>query len=112
MIGAAMSTYIKSDATFFYLPAYFAFFICIFDIIFVYFFLPETLPEDKRATSFIKSAKDAIALISPHKSFTFESVDLTPHERCCASVIGLAYFSYLFFFSGKTQNIFTQKMVV
>jgi len=100
MIGAAMSTYIKSDASFFYVPAYFAFFICIFDIIFVYFFLPETLPEDKRATSFIKSAKDAVGLISPNKSFTFESVDLTPHERCSASVIGLAYFSYLFFFSG------------
>lgn len=100
MIGAYMSTYIKHDSSFFYLPAYFAFCICIIDILFVYFFLPETLPEEKRAKSFVTSAKDASQLISPLKIFTFESVDLTPHERCGASVIGLAYFMYLFFFSG------------
>lgn len=100
MIGAAMSSYIKSDMNFFYVPAYFAFIVCLLDIIFVYFFLPETLPPEKRANSFVSSFKDGIELITPTKIFSFRSVNLTPHERCGASITGLAYFLYLFFFSG------------
>lgn len=100
MIGAGMSTYIKSNSNFFYVPAYFALTICLLDVLFVYFFLPETLEESDRAESFISSAKDGFGLINPVKIFTFQSVDLTPHQRCGASIIGLAYFTYLFFFSG------------
>lgn len=100
MIGAMMSTYIKQNSNFFYVPAYFAFSICIIDIFFVYFFLPESLPVSERADSFVTSAHDALRLITPTKIFTFESVELDPHQRCGASIIGLAYFLYLFFFSG------------
>jgi hypothetical protein len=108
MIGAGMSTYIKSNSNFFYVPAYFALTICLLDVLFVYFFLPETLEESDRAESFISSAKDGFGLINPVKIFTFQSVDLTPHQRCGASIIGLAYFTYLFFFSGNCAilNVF------
>ena len=33
--------------------------------------------------------------------FTFASVDLSSSDRCSTSIIGLAYFLYLFIFSGK-----------
>ena len=49
MIGAAMSSMARSGDGFFCLPAYFAFGICIFDILFVYFFMPETLKEENRS---------------------------------------------------------------
>ena len=45
----------KDDHKFFYIPAYFAFTACLVDIAFVYFFIPETLPVEKRAKSFISS---------------------------------------------------------
>jgi len=43
------------------------------DIIFVYFFMPETLKPENRSKSFVNSAKEAFDLINPSQMFTFRS---------------------------------------
>ena len=100
-VGAYMSSLLKADEEFFAIPAYFALAMCLLDIVIVYFFLPETLPEEKRASSLYLSVQEGLDLINPKKMFAFRAVEINDHERCCVSIIGLAYFLYLFFFSGK-----------
>ena len=54
-------------------PAYLAFFFCIADILFVLFFMPETLKPADRSKNFTNSVQEAFDLINPTKMFTFRS---------------------------------------
>ena len=105
-VGASMSSFLKADEEFFAIPAYFALAMCLLDILIVYFFLPETLPSEKRASSLYLSVQEGLDLINPKKMFAFRAVEMSDHDRCCVSIIGLAYFLYLFFFSGKIFKLF------
>ena len=105
-VGASMSSLLKADEEFFAIPAYFALAMCLLDILIVYFFLPETLPSEKRASSLYLSVQEGLDLINPKKMFAFRAVEMSDHDRCCVSIIGLAYFLYLFFFSGKIFKFF------
>lgn len=109
-------------------PAYLAFAFCIVDIVFVWLVMPETLKPADRSANFTSTFREAIDLINPTKMFTFRSgtywlymssltqtsstfflnlcttksktVELTDSQRCDTSILGLTYFTYLFFFSG------------
>ena len=103
-------------------PAYLAFFFCIADILFVWLLMPETLKPADRSKNFTNSVQEAFDLINPTKMFTFRSgnwvknmlvvywlnlkfltfkkVELSDSQRCDTSILGLTYFTYLFFFSG------------
>nr|XP_002735838.1 PREDICTED: major facilitator superfamily domain-containing protein 10-like [Saccoglossus kowalevskii] len=81
MIGAYFSKISTFKAGEFYIaPALFALSLAVLDIVFIYFFMKETLPLEKRAKSFSSSSRDAFNLISPFALFQFSAVKNCPDK--------------------------------
>ncbi|XP_023555801.1 major facilitator superfamily domain-containing protein 10 [Octodon degus] len=75
------------------------------DLLFIFCFLPETLPREKRAPSVTLGLRTATSLLSPLALLQFEAVargqDPPNRDRLCSlRRLGLVYFLYLFLFSG------------
>ncbi|KAH9487855.1 Major facilitator super domain-containing protein 10 [Bulinus truncatus] len=101
-IGAGISMVTKDgDAAVAYLvPALFSLTLAVADLIFIYIFLEETLPLNKRLQS--KNVfSHAVEYINPVSLFKFSSVKkLSPAESSKVQSIGFIYFIYLFIYSG------------
>ncbi|KAK6177910.1 hypothetical protein SNE40_012779 [Patella caerulea] len=99
-IGAIFSIYGKSSGgSIFLLPALFALTLAIGDILFVYLFLEETLPESKRnKKTRLSSASD---YVNPLKLFRFSTVkNISSTDSKNIQRIGSLYFIYMFLYSG------------
>ncbi|XP_072026925.1 major facilitator superfamily domain-containing protein 10-like [Amphiura filiformis] len=102
MIGALFARSAAAQGGAFYVqPALFALFLAAADVLFVYMYLDETLPEEKRAQSFGNSFKEAQNLINPVSLFCFSAVKKTSKkDMSMLRLLGFIYFLYLFIFSG------------
>ena len=102
VIGAIFSKQSESSSgTLYVLPAIFTLAVISADIVFLLFFLKETLPQDKRAKSLTSEMKNALQFINPVSLFKFDAVNLAEQSDLIeVKRIGLVYFLYLFFFAG------------
>ncbi|GFO50357.1 major facilitator superfamily domain-containing protein 10-like [Plakobranchus ocellatus] len=100
-IGAAFSRFARDQENVLYLmPAIYALMLSIADIIFVYFFMEETLPASKRMQS-KNLLSHSIEYINPLSLFKFSSVQkLSNDDSRRVQSIGTIYFLYLFIYSG------------
>ncbi|XP_055324886.1 major facilitator superfamily domain-containing protein 10 isoform X1 [Sitodiplosis mosellana] len=106
-IGALFSIFTdKTSSMWFWYPATFAFLLSLADVLFVYRFFNESLPQEKRAKQVIGSVRQALDHISVRAIFNFVAVkNLTKNELYCLKRIGLIYFIYLFIYSGLEFTI-------
>lgn len=82
-------------------PAILALSLALLDILLVVLFLKESLPADKRVSSFGNSLQSAQNLINPFSLFNFTAVQrATTKDKSIFRQIGLCYFLFLFIFSG------------
>ncbi|XP_071491645.1 major facilitator superfamily domain-containing protein 10-like [Diadema antillarum] len=102
MIGAYFARGgVFSEGSYLATPALLALSLAIADFLFVYAFLSETLPAEKRASSFFNSIQETQNLVNPVSLFRFSAVrNATSKELQMLRQIGLCYFIYLFLFSG------------
>ncbi|XP_036709605.1 major facilitator superfamily domain-containing protein 10 isoform X4 [Balaenoptera musculus] len=75
------------------------------DLLFIFCFLPETLPPEKRAPSITLGFRAAVDLLSPLALLCFSAVARGPDPPIgvrlgSLRLLGLVYFLYLFLFSG------------
>ncbi|XP_057402361.1 major facilitator superfamily domain-containing protein 10 isoform X3 [Balaenoptera acutorostrata] len=75
------------------------------DLLFIFCFLPETLPPEKRAPSITLGFRAAVDLLSPLALLCFSAVARGPDPPTgvrlgSLRLLGLVYFLYLFLFSG------------
>ncbi|XP_003813007.2 major facilitator superfamily domain-containing protein 10 isoform X2 [Pan paniscus] len=80
------------------------------DLLFIFCFLPETLPLEKRAPSMALGFRDAADLLSPLALLRFSAVargqDPPSGDRLSSlRRLGLVYFLYLFLFSGLEYTL-------
>ncbi|NXY86595.1 MFS10 protein, partial [Alcedo cyanopectus] len=80
------------------------------DWIFIFFLLPETLPREQRVPSLTSGFQAAGDLLSPWALFQFSALTRgkeSPSEENLQNlkVLGLAYFLYLFLFSGLEYTL-------
>ncbi|XP_057358006.1 major facilitator superfamily domain-containing protein 10 isoform X1 [Manis pentadactyla] len=80
------------------------------DLLFILCFLPETLPLEKRAPSIALGFGAAADLLSPLALFQFSATAHSPDppagdSLCSLRRLGLAYFLYLFLFSGLEYTL-------
>lgn len=80
------------------------------DLLFIFCFLPETLPLEKRAPSVSPGLRDAADLLSPLALLRFSAVargqDPPTGDRLSSlRRLGLVYFLYLFLFSGLEYTL-------
>ncbi|XP_020283576.1 major facilitator superfamily domain-containing protein 10 isoform X1 [Pseudomyrmex gracilis] len=103
MIGAFFA-WISSgnrEGTWYVLPALFALFLSLSDLIFVAYYLKESLPSKHRATMLVKGLSGAISYINPVDLFQFNGVSgLSRQDQQDLKTLGRAYFIYLFIYSG------------
>ncbi|XP_074848488.1 major facilitator superfamily domain-containing protein 10 isoform X2 [Carettochelys insculpta] len=109
MIGAylAMET---GKEVFYVQSALVALVFAVADLIFIFFFLPETLPKEKRVSSMMSGFQAGIDLLSPLALFQFSALtrgkDSPSRENLQnLKVLGLVYFFYLFLFSGLEYTL-------
>ncbi|KAK3609229.1 hypothetical protein CHS0354_035168 [Potamilus streckersoni] len=102
IIGAIFSRYAREhEGQFYVVPALFALFLALLDIVFLMTFFKETLPENKRAQSIATGWQKKAYLINPVSLFRFSSVtNLAPSSLDSVRRIGTVYFLYLFTYSG------------
>eukprot|EP00057_Strongylocentrotus_purpuratus_P010197 XP_011664671.1 PREDICTED: major facilitator superfamily domain-containing protein 10 [Strongylocentrotus purpuratus] len=103
MIGAYFATKggLFADGAWAVTPALLALTLSIADLLFVFAFLKETLPQEKRAPSMGNSFQERQNLINPFSLFRFSAVKNTnTKEMQILQQLGLSYFLYLFLFSG------------
>eukprot|EP00092_Neocalanus_flemingeri_P004462 GFUD01004801.1.p1 GENE.GFUD01004801.1~~GFUD01004801.1.p1 ORF type:complete len:469 (-),score=113.46 GFUD01004801.1:294-1700(-) len=103
MIGAAFSMWGRGQTGEWYMyPACFALILSIVDVIYLVIFLKESLPESRRNTSTSATLSQAYSYLQPLQLFRFASIkdSLTQKEHQDLQQIGLAYFIYLFLYSG------------
>ncbi|BFZ01626.1 hypothetical protein BsWGS_04666 [Bradybaena similaris] len=101
-IGAVFSHLARDGDTniFYIIPALFSLILAVADIIFVYFYLQETLPKQKRLKT-RNLFSHAVEYINPVSLFKFSSVQkLSASESRKVQSIGSIYFIYLFIYSG------------
>jgi len=100
MIGAAFSLWGKEAGGEWYVyPAIFALGLSVVDIVFLSVFFKESLPVHKRsATSLVATAKSYIHPLHLFRFSSIEGLEKKEHSNLCQ--VGLAYFIYLFFYSG------------
>uniref|UniRef100_A0A2C9JXK8 Major facilitator superfamily (MFS) profile domain-containing protein n=2 Tax=Biomphalaria glabrata TaxID=6526 RepID=A0A2C9JXK8_BIOGL len=101
-IGAGISILTKADdaAVAYMIPALFSLTLALADLIFIYVFLEETLPTNKRLQS-KNVLSHAIEYINPVSLFKFSSVKkLSAAESSKVQSLGAIYFIYLFIYSG------------
>ncbi|XP_030841377.1 major facilitator superfamily domain-containing protein 10 [Strongylocentrotus purpuratus] len=103
MIGAYFATKggLFAEGAWAVTPALLALTLSIADLLFVFAFLKETLPQEKRAPSMGNSFQERQNLINPFSLFRFSAVKNTnTKEMQILQQLGLSYFLYLFLFSG------------
>ena len=104
MIGVLFSRMpTVSDTNFgtFQYPAMFALSLTIINILFVYFFLEESLPTHERAKSFGHGIKSAVYLSNPFSLLRFDAVvKYTPEELSSMRLLGGVYLCYMILFAG------------
>ncbi|ELU06772.1 hypothetical protein CAPTEDRAFT_171281 [Capitella teleta] len=101
MIGAGFSVMNRNSVGFNSAPALFAIFLLSVDLLYIYCFLKETLPSERRMKSLGSGVKAAWPLISPLSLFKFEAVQNVPlQDLRRMQRVGGVYFLYLFFYSG------------
>ncbi|KAL8576234.1 hypothetical protein ACOMHN_006157 [Nucella lapillus] len=100
-IGAMFSFMDKGSDKFYVLPAIFCIVLALADILFLYVFLPETLPDNLRSKTSSSVLSSAFQLINPVALFQFASVKIRSQEdKRSLQKIGLVYFMYLYIYSG------------
>ncbi|OWA50789.1 Major facilitator superfamily domain-containing protein 10 [Hypsibius exemplaris] len=103
MIGAGFAAYSRRNGVvdIFLYPALFSLLLQILDLLLVVKFLPETLATTKRAKSVVQNLKESLNFIDPRRLVEFAAVKgLAAADRVHIRRVGMAYFLYLFFFSG------------
>ncbi|XP_067885342.1 major facilitator superfamily domain-containing protein 10 isoform X1 [Heterodontus francisci] len=110
VIGAYFASSAGKDEDFFLQTAQLAMTFAVSDLLFIFFFLPETLPKEKRVSSVSSTFQDAIDLLSPFALFRFSAVQRrvdspSPEGMQTLKVLGLVYFLYLFLFSGLEYTL-------
>ncbi|XP_072113712.1 major facilitator superfamily domain-containing protein 10 [Mobula birostris] len=110
MIGAFLGTRAGKDEAFYLQPALLAMALVVSDLLFVFFFLPETLPREKRISSVSSTFQNAVNLLSPVALFRFSAIQQrkdspSPEGMQALKVLGLVYFLYLFLFSGLEYTL-------
>ncbi|KAJ8026265.1 Major facilitator superfamily domain-containing protein 10 [Holothuria leucospilota] len=87
-------------------PAILALTLGLLDILIVFFLLKESLPVEKRVQSFGSSLKTAQDLINPFSLFNFSAVqNASRKDKSDLRQIGMAYFLYMFIFSGLEYTL-------
>ena len=92
-----------SSATFgtFQYPAIFALSLTVINILFVYYFLDESLPVSERAKSLGHGFKSAIYLSNPFSLLRFDAVvKFTKEELSSMRLLGFSYLSFMILFAG------------
>ncbi|XP_025920447.1 major facilitator superfamily domain-containing protein 10 isoform X2 [Apteryx rowi] len=110
MIGAYLAMEAEKGEVFFLRSALLALTFAVADLIFIFFLLPETLPKEKRVSSVTSGFQAAVDLLSPLALFQFSAVTRgrdSPSEKNLQNlkILGLAYFLYLFLFSGLEYTL-------
>lgn len=110
MIGAFLGSRAGEDEAFYVQPALLAMAFVASDLLFIFFFLPETLPREKRVTSISNTFQSAVHLLSPVALFQFSAIQQrkdspSPEGMRVLKVLGLVYFLYLFLFSGLEYTL-------
>uniref|UniRef100_A0A8D0EM06 Major facilitator superfamily domain-containing protein 10 n=1 Tax=Strix occidentalis caurina TaxID=311401 RepID=A0A8D0EM06_STROC len=110
MIGAYLAMETEKGEVFYLHSALLALMFAVADLIFIFFLLPETLPKEKRVSSVTSGFQAAVDLLSPLALFQFSAVTRgkeSPSEENLQNlkILGLAYFLYLFLFSGLEYTL-------
>ncbi|NXD66425.1 MFS10 protein, partial [Eolophus roseicapillus] len=110
MIGAYLAMETEKGEVFYLRSALVALTFAVADLIFIFFLLPETLPKEKRVSSVTSGFQAAVDLLSPLALFQFSAVtrgkeSLSEENLQNLKVLGLAYFLYLFLFSGLEYTL-------
>ncbi|XP_021251048.1 major facilitator superfamily domain-containing protein 10 isoform X1 [Numida meleagris] len=110
MIGAYLAMETEKGEVFYLRSALLALLFAVADLIFIFFLLPETLPKEKRVSSVTTGFQAAADLLSPLALFQFSAVTRgkeSPSDQNLQNlkVLGLAYFLYLFLFSGLEYTL-------
>lgn len=102
MIGAYFSAQSKGqEGMFFVTPALFALLLATLDVLFLIFFMKETLPLERRAKKTENVIAQAISLINPVALFKFSAVrNISKEDVGVLRQVGVVYFLYLFLYSG------------
>jgi len=103
MIGAAFSMWGKAQQSsdWYVYPAVFALCLSILDVIYFVLVFKESLPVARRNPSTSATFQQALDYINPLQLFRFASLTNLPEKKHCElQQIGLAYFIYLFLYSG------------
>ncbi|KAM3961051.1 major facilitator superfamily domain-containing protein rtet [Aphomia sociella] len=81
-------------------PAFYALLLSLANVALVMFFMPETLPKEKRAPLSFTLSK-TLDFVSPWHLLKFSAVKkLSEHQNKVLTKLGLIYFLYLFIYSG------------
>ncbi|XP_042668822.1 major facilitator superfamily domain-containing protein 10 isoform X3 [Centrocercus urophasianus] len=110
MIGAYLAMETEKGEVFYLRSALLALTFAAADLIFIFFLLPETLPKEKRVSSVTTGFQAAADLLSPLALFRFSAVTQgkeAPSDQNLQNlkILGLAYFLYLFLFSGLEYTL-------
>ncbi|KFV60152.1 Major facilitator superfamily domain-containing protein 10 [Tyto alba] len=110
MMGAYLTMEAEKGEVFYLRSALLALVFAVADLIFIFFLLPETLPKEKRVSSVTSGFQAAVDLLSPWALFQFSAVTRgkeSPSEENLQNlkILGLAYFLYLFLFSGLEYTL-------
>ncbi|XP_062494687.1 major facilitator superfamily domain-containing protein 10 isoform X3 [Pezoporus occidentalis] len=110
MIGAYLVMETEKGEVFYLRSALVALMFAVADLIFIFFLLPETLPKENRVSSVTSGFQAAVDLLSPLALFRFSAVTRgkeSPSEENLQNlkILGLAYFLYLFLFSGLEYTL-------
>uniref|UniRef100_A0A8D2JF25 Major facilitator superfamily (MFS) profile domain-containing protein n=1 Tax=Varanus komodoensis TaxID=61221 RepID=A0A8D2JF25_VARKO len=107
MLGAYLTMETEKREIFYVRSATFAVMFAVTDLAFIFIFLPETLPKEKRVSSMICGFQSAVSLINPWVLFQFSAIRQgmeTPLKKNL-KILGLVYFLYLFLFSGLEYTL-------
>ncbi|XP_032675411.1 major facilitator superfamily domain-containing protein 10 isoform X2 [Odontomachus brunneus] len=103
MIGAFFA-WISSgnrEGTWYVIPAMFALFLALSNLLYISYYLKESLPLKHRATTLAKGLSGAFSYINPIDLFEFNGVSgLNQQDKEDLKTLGRAYFIYLFIYSG------------
>lgn len=106
LIGALFAMTNKGSGEFFVVPALFALSLALLDILFLSLLFKETLPQEKRAHSVASTLSGALSYVNPASLFKFQPVQKLPlKDHQVLRQCGLAYFSYLLFYSGLEYSL-------
>ncbi|NP_001088384.1 major facilitator superfamily domain containing 10 L homeolog [Xenopus laevis] len=110
MIGAYFAMNAASEEIFYVRPALLALFFAVADLIFIFLFLPETLPKENRVPSVTAGFKGASDLLSPVALFHFSAITRRKDSPSTENLqklrlLGMVYFLYLFLFSGLEYTL-------